>query len=74
MATPTQVEQWLLQAEADLRASEALAADIRENHRRYWIQQAYEKAMKAWAERVNARETVDMRILCRDCGDESRSA
>lgn len=30
--------------------------------------------VRAKAERVNARETVDMRILCRDCGDESRSA
>ncbi len=48
MATPRQVEQWLIQADADLKASEAHAEGIYESHRRYWLQQAYEKAMKAW--------------------------
>jgi hypothetical protein len=48
MAAPKQVEQWLRQADADLRAAEAEAEDISENHRRYWLQQSYEKAIKAW--------------------------
>lgn len=48
MATPKQVEQWLRQAEEDLRAAAADADGISENHRRYWLQQSYEKAIKAW--------------------------
>lgn len=48
MATPEQVEQWLRQAEADLRAGEAEADGVSESHRRYWLQQSYEKAIKAW--------------------------
>lgn len=48
MATPKQVEQWLRQAEEDLKAAEADADGISQNHRRYWLQQSYEKAIKAW--------------------------
>ncbi len=48
MATPKQVEQWLRQAEEDLRAAEADAEGVSENHKRYWLQQSYEKAIKAW--------------------------
>jgi HEPN domain-containing protein len=39
----------LRQANYDLVAAQAGAAEIRENHRRFWLQQAYEKALKAWA-------------------------
>jgi hypothetical protein len=49
MATSAQVRAWLDQAEADLRASGVQAGDLRECHRRYWIQQSYEKAIKAYA-------------------------
>ncbi len=48
MATPKQVEQWLLQADSDLKAAEAASDDVSESHRRYWLQQSYEKAIKAW--------------------------
>ncbi|HEX3775064.1 MAG TPA: hypothetical protein VHV51_11410 [Polyangiaceae bacterium] len=48
MVTPRQVEQWLLQAESDLDAAEATAEGISESHTRYWLQQSYEKAIKAW--------------------------
>ena len=47
MVTPKQVEQWLLQAESDL--DEAKAKGISEGHTRYWLQQSYEKAIKAGA-------------------------
>jgi hypothetical protein len=49
MATPTQVRRWVQQAEADLQASRATAESLGECHRRYWIQQSYEKAIKAYA-------------------------
>lgn len=39
---------WIRQAEADLIAAEAAVSEVRENHRRYWLQQSYEKAIKAW--------------------------
>ena len=48
MITPRQVEQWLLQAESDLQAAESLTDGVSESHSRYWLQQSYEKAMKAW--------------------------
>jgi hypothetical protein len=40
---------WLTQAEADLRAARAEHGDVAECHRRYWLQQSYEKAIKAYA-------------------------
>jgi hypothetical protein len=49
MATPKQVRTWIEQAEADLTAAGEDAAGLRECHRRYWIQQSYEKAIKAYA-------------------------
>jgi hypothetical protein len=49
MATPKQVRTWIEQAEADLAASRAKADGIRECHRRYWLQQSYEKSIKAYA-------------------------
>src|SRR5262245_30106391 len=49
MATPKQVKTWIEQARADLVASRAEAGGIRECHRRYWIQQSYEKSIKAYA-------------------------
>jgi hypothetical protein len=49
MATRQQVKAWIEQADADLLAARAESADLRECHRRYWIQQAYEKAIKAFA-------------------------
>jgi hypothetical protein len=48
LATPRQVEQWLLQAEADLRAAEADSDGVTDGHRRFWLQQSYEKGIKAW--------------------------
>ena len=41
------VECWIRQAEEDLKAAKADAEGISENHRRYWFQQSYEKAVKA---------------------------
>lgn len=49
MATRRQVEAWLEQAEADLRAATATSAELQECHRRYWLQQSYEKSIKAYA-------------------------
>jgi len=49
MSTPKQVRTWIEQAEADLRASRATAPELAECHRRYWVQQSYEKAIKAYA-------------------------
>lgn len=49
MATPKQVRAWLEQAEADLQASRAEGDGTKDCHRRYWIQQAYEKTIKAYA-------------------------
>jgi HEPN domain-containing protein len=49
MALLEDVSNWLAQAEADLRAARAEHADVAECHRRYWIQQSYEKAIKAYA-------------------------
>ena len=49
MATPKQVKTWVEQAEADLQASRATDESLGECHRRYWIQQSYEKAIKAYA-------------------------
>lgn len=49
MATRQQVKAWVEQADADLLAARAESSDLRECHRRYWIQQAYEKAIKAYA-------------------------
>jgi hypothetical protein len=42
-----QVKVWLIQARADLTAADATCQDLAECHRRYLIQQAYEKAIKA---------------------------
>jgi len=49
MATPQQVKTWIAQAEADLVAAQVVAAGLGECHRRYWIQQSYEKGIKAYA-------------------------
>lgn len=49
MATPRQVRSWIDQAEADLAAARVEAVGIAECHRRYWLQQSYEKAIKALA-------------------------
>ena len=49
MATSTQVRTWIEQAHADLAATQVEDAGLRECHRRYWIQQSYEKAIKAYA-------------------------
>jgi hypothetical protein len=49
MATPKQVRTWIQQAEADLRAARVDASDLRPCHQRYWLQQSYEKAIKAYA-------------------------
>ncbi len=49
MATPEQVSPWIRQAEADLAAARVESDGIAECHRRYWIQQSYEKAIKALA-------------------------
>jgi hypothetical protein len=49
MATPKQVRAWLEQAEADLLASRAEGDEIKDCHRRFWIQQSYEKSIKAYA-------------------------
>ena len=42
------VECWIRQAEEDLEAAKAEAEGISENHRRYWFQQSYERAVKAF--------------------------
>jgi hypothetical protein len=49
MATPKQVRAWIDQADADLVASRARSVGLGECHRRYWIQQSYEKSIKAFA-------------------------
>jgi hypothetical protein len=49
MATTKQVKAWIDQAEADLAAAKSQGDGISECHRRYWIQQSYEKAIKALA-------------------------
>lgn len=49
MATSKQVKTWIEQAEADLVAARVRADGLGECHRRYWIQQSYEKAIKAFA-------------------------
>lgn len=49
MITPAQVRAWIEQSEADLLAARTDADGLRECHRRYWIQQSYEKAIKAYA-------------------------
>jgi hypothetical protein len=49
MATSKQVRAWLEQADADLRASRVASESLHECHQRYWIQQSYEKAIKAYA-------------------------
>jgi hypothetical protein len=49
MATSKQVKTWIQQAEADLDAARVEDARLGECHRRYWIQQSYEKAIKAYA-------------------------
>ena len=49
LATPEQVNTWIAQAEADLRASRVTGEGLCECHGRYWIQQSYEKAIKAYA-------------------------
>jgi len=49
MAQLEEVSAWLAQAEADLNAARVEDARFAECHRRYWIQQGYEKAIKAYA-------------------------
>ena len=49
MVPPKQVSAWIRQAEADLEAAKADTSSLAECHRRYLIQQSYEKAIKALA-------------------------
>lgn len=49
MSTLRQVKAWLDQAKYDLGASRVADINVRDCHRRYWIQQSYEKAIKAYA-------------------------
>jgi hypothetical protein len=49
VATREQVEAWVEQAEADLQAASVASSSLRECHRRYWLQQSYEKSIKAYA-------------------------
>jgi hypothetical protein len=49
MTEPKQVRSWIEQAEADLAAARTRGDGIAECHRRYWLQQSYEKAIKALA-------------------------
>lgn len=49
MVTRERVEAWVEQAEADLQAATAESSSLRECHRRYWLQQSYEKSIKAYA-------------------------
>jgi hypothetical protein len=44
MATSKQVKAWVEQAKTNPLASKVTTIGIGECHRRYWIQQAYEKA------------------------------
>jgi hypothetical protein len=41
------IKSWLRQADEDLKAGQAAAGDASECHRRYWLQQACEKGIKA---------------------------
>lgn len=47
-ADQDEVWAWLEQAKADLQAASVLVDENTESHRRYWLQQAYEKAVKAF--------------------------
>jgi hypothetical protein len=49
MATPKQVRTWLDQANFDIGASRVEAEGLQACHQRYWIQQSYEKSIKAYA-------------------------
>lgn len=56
MPHPDLLRAWLRQADSDLAAARAEAGGSAECHRRYWLQQACEKGIKAlgiilWAER-----------------------
>jgi HEPN domain-containing protein len=46
---PDEAGAWLTQARADLKAATTIAPTIAECHRRYWLQQTVEKALKAYA-------------------------
>jgi len=41
------MKTWLRQADADLKAGQSRSNDALECHRRYWLQQACEKGIKA---------------------------
>ncbi len=41
--------RWMRQAKVDFRAAQEKSAGTLECHRRYWYQQSYEKALKAYA-------------------------
>ncbi|WP_437877944.1 hypothetical protein [Sorangium sp. So ce513] len=47
MADRAQIDAWLRQAKADLQAGRTQSDDVSEDHRRYWLQQCCEKALKA---------------------------
>ena len=49
MATTKHVKTWIEQAEADLVAAGVVTDGVGECHRRYWMQQSCEKAIKALA-------------------------
>ena len=42
------VKSWLQQAAVDLKAGKAVSDNVSECHRRYWLQQACEKCIKAF--------------------------
>ena len=42
------IECWIKQSQADLKAARDANSEAEECHRRYWYQQSYEKAIKAY--------------------------
>ncbi|MGM0578169.1 MAG: hypothetical protein ACQEXJ_20760 [Myxococcota bacterium] len=55
------------QARADLRAARCTDDAVAECHRRYWLQQAYEKALKAYlVAQVGKRERHEVLLIVRD--------
>lgn len=60
-----EVRAWLEQARADLLAASVMVDENTESHRRYWLQQAYEKAVKAFGlsllESPTAAERAELR-------------
>ena len=57
---------YLEQAKADFRASRVTHDDVRPCHTRYWLQQAYEKAMKAHMLAKLGQEDKEVEQVLRD--------